>query len=1115
MLPSNQDYIDSNPTPDRTPQSHQQQPLPLPLPLPQSQLQQQRRFSAASTLITSQSLTIPVAAPREPQSSPFTGVMSASPSLQAKSSVVATSTAPPPISTVSTASSVAAASPPSSTNKPRRTTTTPSQTNVLLKVFKLLKFPPVDIREDLAEILKMTPHQVQVWFQNRRQRSKPKPKSNDSAALTTATDSTQLSEKNSADENGGAAEDDSAAAEETVNLSKAREYVDGLKAAIAKQAVIADNEKPSMAITMEAEADIAEFQQDHQPMQRRIQHRNSISNLNSITNSSISDHPAKDSSRSSPLATVYSSPDKIPSRLTTCLPVSQTVRHQQQQPQQHHQQQPQQPPHQQPPVLQNLPAPLLQQQQQTPLPSPFLPRMPSTYHQHGRHMSDPFILPFRHIHHRNLLPSRRPHAQSESSMSTAPLDPITTSPSVAPLLPLPSMPHSNESGSILESGYVHRRILPTPRRHSTIGIPMLHANNGHSHLADRADTEPTQLLPPIDPPRLQQPSGTESPAIRPTVAGVQLPPIAALIDRISPNRNQQSQHQYRPLNRHGRLASNYIDSNPTPDRTPQSHQQQPLPLPLPLPQSQLQQQRRFSAASTLITSQSLTIPVAAPREPQSSPFTGVMSASPSLQAKSSVVATSTAPPPISTVSTTASVAAASPPSSTNKPRRTTTTPSQTNVLLKVFKLLKFPPVDIREDLAEILKMTPHQVQVWFQNRRQRSKPKPKSNDSAALTTATDSTQLSEKNSADENGGAAEDDSAAAEETVNLSKAREYVDGLKAAIAKQAVIADNEKPSMAITMEAEADIAEFQQDHQPMQRRIQHRNSISNLNSITNSSISDHPAKDSSRSSPLATVYSSPDKIPSRLTTCLPVSQTVRHQQQQPQQHHQQQPQQPPHQQPPVLQNLPAPLLQQQQQTPLPSPFLPRMPSTYHQHGRHMSDPFILPFRHIHHRNLLPSRRPHAQSESSMSTAPLDPITTSPSVAPLLPLPSMPHSNESGSILESGYVHRRILPTPRRHSTIGIPMLHANNGHSHLADRADTEPTQLLPPIDPPRLQQPSGTESPAIRPTVAGVQLPPIAALIDRISPNRNQQSQHQYRPLNRHGRLASSSFSGFHPYKR
>ena len=42
---------------------------------------------------------------------------------------------------------------------------------MLERVFTEDKFPSVDLRKQLADNLKVTPRQVQVWFQNKRQRS--------------------------------------------------------------------------------------------------------------------------------------------------------------------------------------------------------------------------------------------------------------------------------------------------------------------------------------------------------------------------------------------------------------------------------------------------------------------------------------------------------------------------------------------------------------------------------------------------------------------------------------------------------------------------------------------------------------------------------------------------------------------------------------------------------------------------------------------------------------------------------------------------------------------------------------------------------------------------------
>ncbi|KAG8862482.1 hypothetical protein FRB96_001553 [Tulasnella sp. 330] len=65
--------------------------------------------------------------------------------------------------------------PPSSTSsqpKPKRRRADPSQLRVLNEVYARTAFPSTEERADLGRQLNMTPRQVQIWFQNRRQNAK-------------------------------------------------------------------------------------------------------------------------------------------------------------------------------------------------------------------------------------------------------------------------------------------------------------------------------------------------------------------------------------------------------------------------------------------------------------------------------------------------------------------------------------------------------------------------------------------------------------------------------------------------------------------------------------------------------------------------------------------------------------------------------------------------------------------------------------------------------------------------------------------------------------------------------------------------------------------------------
>ncbi|EGG07485.1 uncharacterized protein MELLADRAFT_35504, partial [Melampsora larici-populina 98AG31] len=53
-----------------------------------------------------------------------------------------------------------------------RRRTTPAQLNVLEAQFESNSKPDVVLRKQLAEKLDMTPREVQVWFQNRRAKTK-------------------------------------------------------------------------------------------------------------------------------------------------------------------------------------------------------------------------------------------------------------------------------------------------------------------------------------------------------------------------------------------------------------------------------------------------------------------------------------------------------------------------------------------------------------------------------------------------------------------------------------------------------------------------------------------------------------------------------------------------------------------------------------------------------------------------------------------------------------------------------------------------------------------------------------------------------------------------------
>ena len=47
-----------------------------------------------------------------------------------------------------------------------------STLNILERIFSLDQFPNVDVRKQLGTDLNVTPRQIQVWFQNRRQRER-------------------------------------------------------------------------------------------------------------------------------------------------------------------------------------------------------------------------------------------------------------------------------------------------------------------------------------------------------------------------------------------------------------------------------------------------------------------------------------------------------------------------------------------------------------------------------------------------------------------------------------------------------------------------------------------------------------------------------------------------------------------------------------------------------------------------------------------------------------------------------------------------------------------------------------------------------------------------------
>ncbi|ORX64761.1 hypothetical protein DL89DRAFT_205693, partial [Linderina pennispora] len=53
-----------------------------------------------------------------------------------------------------------------------RTTLTPYQLRVLFRVWERTQYPSSDLRFRLANSLLMTPRNVQIWFQNQRQKTK-------------------------------------------------------------------------------------------------------------------------------------------------------------------------------------------------------------------------------------------------------------------------------------------------------------------------------------------------------------------------------------------------------------------------------------------------------------------------------------------------------------------------------------------------------------------------------------------------------------------------------------------------------------------------------------------------------------------------------------------------------------------------------------------------------------------------------------------------------------------------------------------------------------------------------------------------------------------------------
>ncbi|KAJ2369676.1 hypothetical protein IW150_005094, partial [Coemansia sp. RSA 2607] len=79
-------------------------------------------------------------------------------------------------STASTAAVAASATPLSSagdmSRRRTRTTLTPYQLRVLFRVWERTQYPSSDLRARLAANLMMTPRNVQIWFQNQRQKTK-------------------------------------------------------------------------------------------------------------------------------------------------------------------------------------------------------------------------------------------------------------------------------------------------------------------------------------------------------------------------------------------------------------------------------------------------------------------------------------------------------------------------------------------------------------------------------------------------------------------------------------------------------------------------------------------------------------------------------------------------------------------------------------------------------------------------------------------------------------------------------------------------------------------------------------------------------------------------------
>ncbi|KAJ2360187.1 hypothetical protein H4S02_012024, partial [Coemansia sp. RSA 2611] len=58
------------------------------------------------------------------------------------------------------------------TRRRTRTTLTPYQLRVLFRVWERTQYPSSDLRFRLATNLMMTPRNVQIWFQNQRQKTK-------------------------------------------------------------------------------------------------------------------------------------------------------------------------------------------------------------------------------------------------------------------------------------------------------------------------------------------------------------------------------------------------------------------------------------------------------------------------------------------------------------------------------------------------------------------------------------------------------------------------------------------------------------------------------------------------------------------------------------------------------------------------------------------------------------------------------------------------------------------------------------------------------------------------------------------------------------------------------